>query len=578
MEQTRSWPTSAQIQNKSMRATLSQKRLILVVASMMLGMLLSALDQTVVGTAMPRVIADLNGLQHYAWVFTAYLLAATVAVPIYGKLSDIYGRRPFFLGGMVLFLLGSALSGASQNMTQLILFRAVQGLGGGAMMPITLAIFGDVFPPAERGKWQGLLMSVFGLATIIGPLIGGWITDNWGWRWTFYVNMPVGALALTTAIIALPAQSQRRQHAIDYLGSIALILGTIPLLLAFSWAGTEYAWRSVQIIGLLAFSVVMLALFAWVETRAVEPIIKPSFFKNGIFAVSVVATCLLSAGMFGAILYLPLFVQGVIGKTATNSGEVLMPMMIGFIVSSIVGGQILSRLGRYKAIALVAFVIAAAGMVLLSQMGIYTTEGVIIRNMIITGLGIGVMMSLFTIVVQNAFPFSELGQVTAGLQFFRSIAATIATAVLGTVMTNNFQSAFQANLPQIIKQMVPADKLAALQNPQVLLTPDATTKIQQAFAALGPQGNLAFEQLMHAIRVSLASAITSIFTVAAIAMVLGLMVTVFLKEVPLRKSHEPEAAPDAASHSYAAQVRRGPQALEPPAPMQADCGQAEAAE
>ncbi|MBI1802064.1 MAG: MFS transporter [Chloroflexi bacterium] len=526
----------------SMGETLSKRQIVVVLGGVMLGMLLAALDQTIVGTAMPRVITELNGLDHYAWVFTAYLLASTVVVPIYGKLSDIYGRRLFFIGGMVLFLFGSALSGASQDMTQLIIFRAIQGLGAGALMPIAMALIGDLFTPAERGKWQGLITAVFGLATIVGPTAGGWITDNWGWRWVFYVNMPLGALAIIAAGLTLPKHSRHRAHQIDYIGSAALIAATVPLLLAFSWGGSEYAWDSIPIVGLLAFAVVMTAVFIAIENRAAEPIIHPGLFKNGIFNVSVIAMFLLSGGMFGATLFLPLFVQGVLGTSATNSGAVLTPMMLGFMVSSIIGGQILSRTGRYKGLALVAFALAAFGMFLLSQMDAKVSQEVIVRNMIVTGLGIGVTMSLFTIVVQNAFPFEQLGQVTASLSFFRSIGATIGVAVLGTILTGQFKSGLQANLPAALAQAVPADRLAALQNPQLLMSAEAMSRVQQGFAAIGPQGKALFEQLMQAIRISLATAITELFMVGAAAMVLAFVATLFLKEIPLRKTHRPTAA------------------------------------
>ena len=275
---------------QALRETVSRQRLVLIIIGVLLGMLLAALDQTIVGTALPRIVANLGGLEHYAWVVTAYLLASTVSVPIYGKLSDIYGRRTFFLVGMIIFLAGSALSGTSQNMTQLIIYRAIQGLGAGSLMPIALAIIGDIFPPAERGKWQGLIIAVFGLATIVGPILGGWITDNWGWRWVFYVNMPVGAIAILTAGFVLPKAVRRVRHHIDYIGAIALIAGAVPLLLAFSWAGTQYAWGSWQIIGLFIFAVVMLTIFLWLETRTSEPIISPKLFKNSIFVVSVIAT------------------------------------------------------------------------------------------------------------------------------------------------------------------------------------------------------------------------------------------------------------------------------------------------
>ncbi len=520
--------------------TISRKRLVLVLGGIMLGMSLGALDQTVVGTAMPRVIAELNGMEHYAWVFAAYMLASTVMIPIYGKLSDIYGRRPFFLGGMLLFLVGSALSGASTDMTQLILFRAIQGLGAGAVMPMVQAITGDLFSPIERGKWQGVIMSLWGLATIIGPAVGGWITDNWGWRWVFYVNLPVGALAIVTAGIALPTLSRHRQRQIDFLGSALLVFAAVPLLLAFSWAGTEYAWLSVQIIGLLAFSVAMFLLFFWYENRAPEPIVNPSFFRNSIFAVSVVAAFLLSAGMFSALVYTPLFVQGVMGESATSSGAVMTPHMVAFGLSNIVGGQLLSRTGRYKALALGCFATATFGMALLALMDTQTTRETVMRNVVIMGLGLGIMMTLFTIVVQNAFPPSDLGQVTANLQFFRSIGATMGTAILGTVLTSNFQAGFQVALPDSLRQAVPAERIASLQNPQVLLSAQAMETIRSSFLTLGPQGGILFDQLMQVIRTSLADAISTVFAVSTVAMALGLVVAFFLREMPLRATQHME--------------------------------------
>jgi EmrB/QacA subfamily drug resistance transporter len=538
MAQTQTMPAAVTTQEyQPLSDTLSRGRLIAILIGVILGMLLAALDQTIVGTALPRIVANLGGLEHYAWVVTAYLLASTVSIPIYGKLSDIYGRRIIFILGMVIFLAGSALAGTSQNMTQLIIYRGIQGLGAGAMMPIAMAIIGDIFPPAERGKWQGLIVAVFGLASIVGPTLGGWITDNWGWRWVFYVNMPVGIIAILTAGFVLPKFVNKRKHIIDYLGLVTLVAGFVPLLLAFSWAGTQYAWDSWQIIGLFSFSAVVLVIFFLIEMRAVEPIISPRLFKNSIFLVSVIAMFLVSAGLFGAILYLPLFVQGVLGDSATNSGVVLTPLMIGFMVSSIVGGQLLSRTGRYKILAMFGFTVAAVGMLLLSRMSVTTSEGEVVRNMIITGLGIGVMMSLFTIVVQNAFPYRQLGEVTASLTFFRSIGSTVGVAVMGTIMTNTFQNAMQSNVPALLKRIVPAAQLAQLENPQLLLAPDVVAKIQHGFATLGPQGLVIFRQLIEAIRVSLSTAITNVFFLGFILMVLGFVTVLFLREIPLRQSN-----------------------------------------
>jgi EmrB/QacA subfamily drug resistance transporter len=534
--------------------TLSRGRIFSILIGVMLGMLLAALDQTIVGTALPHIVASLGGLDHYAWVVTGYLLASTVSIPIWGKLSDIYGRRAFFILGMVIFLVGSALAGTSQNMTELIIYRSIQGLGAGAMMPIAMAIIGDIFSPAERGKWQGLIVAVFGLASIVGPTLGGWITDNWGWRWVFYVNMPVGVIAIITAGFVMPKLVTRRQHIIDYLGVVTLIAGTVPLLLAFSWAGTQYPWVSWQVISMFIFSAVMLVIFVLVEMRAVEPIISPQLFKNSIFTVSTISMFLVSAGMFGAILYLPLFVQGVLGNSATDSGLVLTPLMLGFMFSSIVGGQLLSRTGRYKILAMAGFTIAAIGMFLLSRMTPDTSQSEVVRNMIITGLGIGVMMSLFTIIVQNAFPYRQLGEVTASLTFFRSIGSTMGVAVMGTIMINSFQNALQTNIPATLKHVIPADRLAQLENPQLLLSPDLVAKIQQSFASLGSQGLSLFRQLIEAIQTSLSTAITNVFFLGFIIMVLGLVSVLFLREIPLRKNNTApvaEAPTSGTNHSRA---------------------------
>jgi len=518
-------------------------RLALILPGLLLGMLLAALDQTIVGTAMPRVIAELQGLEHYAWVFTAYMLASTVTVPLYGKLSDIYGRRTFFLFGMVVFLIGSALSGMSQSMTQLILFRALQGLGGGALFPIAIAIVGDLFPPAERGKWQGLFAAVFGFSAIVGPSLGGWITDHWGWRWVFYVNMPIGLLALLTTGLTMPKLASGRQHRIDYLGAALLVAGVTPMLLAFSWAGTEYPWGSAQIIGLFAVSVVFLALFTVIELRAPEPILDLRLFKNRIYTPTLLAAFLIAIGMFGTILYLPLFVQAVLGRTATNSGAVLTPMMLAFVFSSVVGGQILSRTGRYKALAIGTVAVATVGMYLLSRMDVTTTNATVVRNMIVLGLGIGTTMSLFTIVIQNAFPPERLGEVTSALTFFRSIGGTVGAAILGTVMTNRFQSELTARIPDQVRALIPADRLATLENPQVFMSPEAMQRMHEQAAAFGPQGQQVLEMLLGAIRTALATALDHVFLAGTFIMALALLCTLLIPEVPLRRSNtRPPAA------------------------------------
>ncbi len=506
-------------------------QLIPVLVGLLLGMLLAALDQTVVGTAMPQVIKSLGG-QNVTWVYTSYLLASTVGVPIYGKLSDIYGRRIFFIGGMVIFLAGSALSGASQNMAQLILFRGIQGLGAGALMPIAQAIIGDIFPPSERGKWQGIFTGVFGLATILGPILGGWLTDHYSWRWVFYVNMPVGALALIAAGLTLPKAFNRRQHKIDYFGSATLVLWAVPLLLAVSLGGNganQFPWDSWQIISMFAVAAVALVAFILIEFRAAEPILNPRLFKSSIFTVSVSAMFLVSAGMFGAILYLPYFTQDVMLQKATNSGELLTPMMIGFIISSLVGGWLLSLTGRYKLLALTGFAVATVGMFLLSRMTVNTTNTQLIINMVITGLGIGVMMSLFTIIVQNAFPLKQIGEVTAALSFFRSMGGTIGLAVFGAVLINSIGPNIHANLPAVLKPLIPASKLNGFGQSS------GGGSLQTLFAHFGAQGAVLAQQFEMAVRVGLAQALSELFLFGAASMALGFVLSLFLREIPLRK-------------------------------------------
>jgi EmrB/QacA subfamily drug resistance transporter len=517
--------------------TLSRRRIVEVLIAVMLGMLLSAVDQTVVGTAMPRIIADLNGLQHYAWVATAYLLASTASMPIWGKLSDAFGRKRFFMTGMAVFVAGSALCGQANGMTELIAFRAFQGLGAGAMMPITQAIIGDIFPPAQRARWAGVLMSVFAVATIIGPLLGGWITDNVGWRWVFYVNLPIGALALTFAAFALPGHVSLHRHRIDYSGAALLVAAAVPLLLGFSWAGTEYAWGSAQIIGLFVFSTVMWVAFVWRELRAAEPIINPRLFENGIFTVSATASAIQSAAMFGTIMFLPLFVQGVLGKSATNSGIILMPMMLAAMATSIGAGQILAKTGRYKVLVIAGSAAIVAGAYLFSRMGVDTSSGVLTRDMIVMGLGLGVAMSAFTVIVQNQYPSRRLGEVSAGLQFFRSIGATVGMAVFGTILNNRFADAMLHNLPAPLQQLSKGKGAALLDNPQVLLSDAARTKIQAAFEQFGSQGRALFTSFMDAVRLSLATAIGDLFLLAAVVGVVGLVVVFFLREERLRDTH-----------------------------------------
>lgn len=520
----------------------SQRETILTMAGVLMVMLLASLDQTIVSTAMPSVIANLQGFDRYTWVSTAYLLTSTVMVPIYGKLSDIFGRKPLFLFGIVVFLAGSALSGASQTMNQLIVFRAFQGIGAGALMPIAIAVVGDLFTPRERGKWQGLTGAVWGLSAILGPTLGGWITQYSSWRWVFYVNLPVGIVALFVLIFLMPTlrSSKLAKVVIDYIGAAILVLGTVPLLLGFTWAGSQYAWLSPQTIGLFAFSVVTLTAFifyeAYLERHNGQPIIEPSLFKNSVFAVSTLVTMIFGMGLFGSIFFIPLFVQGVLGTSATNSGLILTPLMLTSIVGSVVSGQLISRLGKYKWLAILGMIISVAGTLLLMRLGVNSSNNDVLIAMLVLGLGMGFGMSLYTLVVQNALP-SKIGQGTSALTFFRSIGGTIALAAMGSVMNAAYLPAFQQALPLQAQQLAASQPkfalaLSAFSNPQVLLTPGAVTQMQAGFAQFHLQA--LYSQIIEAVKIGLAQGIHNVFVMSVVIMVIGTIAVFFLKELPLR--------------------------------------------
>jgi len=524
--------TAAQIDDGQIH--ISRRAQFITLGAVMMGMLLSSLDQTIVGTAMPTIVADLHGLEHYSWVITGYLIASTTGVPIFGKLSDIFGRKWLFMAGIAIFLLGSTLAGLSQSMTQLIAFRTLQGVGAGMMIPISQAIIGDIFTPAERGKYQGLLMAVFGLSTILGPALGGFITDNFGWHWVFYVNLPFGIAALVAVFLVLPSHTAlARRPKIDWWGSAALIAGVVPLLLALTWGGSTYPWDSPQIIGLLVAALVFGIAFVLIERRVEAPTIPLDLFRNRIFTASVIITFLTGMGMFGAILYIPLFVQVALGDSATSSGVVLTPMMLGVIAMSIISGLILSRTGRYKILAIVGTAVTTGGMLLLSQMSVDTENITLVRNMVILGLGMGTSMALYTIVVQNAFPMERLGVVTASLAFFRSIGGVVGVAVLGSVMTNHLTSQVQAGLATLPPEV--ASKLGALaSNPQALMDPSSQAALGQQLASLGPAAQQIAAQISEILRGAVASAVTQVFLIGAGLIAIAFVTSFFLREIPLR--------------------------------------------
>src|SRR4051812_47182254 len=411
-------------------------RLGVVVSGLMMVMLLASLDQTIVSTALPTIVGDLGGLEHISWVVTSYLLAITAVTPLYGKLGDLYGRKIVLQFALVLFLIGSALCGMAQGMTELIAFRAIQGLGGGGLMVSAQAAIGDVVPPRERGKWVGLFGAVFGVSSVAGPLIGGFFTSNLSWRWIFYVNLPLGIAALVVLAVTLPGVQERVHHAVDYLGTLLLAVSLSSVVLMTTLGGTSYAWGSAFIIGLGIAAVVALIAFIAVERRAAEPVLPPALFRNRVFVVTSAVGFVVGFALFGALTSLPLFQQVVRGASPTESGLQLVPVMAGVLIASIASGQIISRTGRYKAWPVAGTAIACAGMFALSRLNANTSTGLASLDMFVLGLGLGMVMQVLVLAVQNAVPYEQLGVATSGATLFRSMGGSVGTAVLGAIFTN----------------------------------------------------------------------------------------------------------------------------------------------
>jgi len=524
---------------------LTRPQLVGTMTGLVLAMFLAALDQTIVGTAEPRIIASLSGFNRYPWVATAYLLTSTLVVPIIAKLSDLWGRKWFFLWGSAVFVATSALCGASGNlnfigldgMNQLILFRGLQGIGGGAIMGLIFTIVGDIFSPAERGRYQGFFSGVWGLAAIFGPTAGGWLTDHVSWRATFYVNLPVGIIAIAAIYFEFPdIRPQAVRRVLDWAGVFTLLACMGPLLLAFTWV-TEYGWGSGRVETLLGIAAVMLIAFLYSESKAVEPLIPLTLFKDPVIRVSSICMFVLGMGMFGMIIYLPLFMQGVLGVSATQSGTLMTPMMLGSVVGSFLGGQMTYRLRSYKIPGLLGSILVTAGMTVFAVMDAATPRVHVVLGMIITGLGMGLLQPVYTVAVQNVAPRAQMGAATASTIFFRAIGSTVGVALFGSVLLTNYHAEFGRRLPP----GVPEEGLKYFNNPLLLV--QMRPQIEALFSRY-PNGLELMQTLMVNVRESLVHGLHLIFVSSACVMAGAVVLNLLLKNVPLRTHHQvPDVEP-----------------------------------
>jgi EmrB/QacA subfamily drug resistance transporter len=491
-----------------------------VFAGLMLGSLIASLNLTLVAPALPTIVAELGGLADYTWIPISAMLASTIVVPIAGKLSDVYGRKPLYMTGIVVFAAGSLLSGVAPNFWFLVFARFVQGAGMGIIMPLSQAILGDIISPRERGKYMGMMGASFGLASIVGPAAGGFITEHFSWRWLFFVNLPVAALTLVVAGLYMHVHNERRKHALDVAGSVTLSGGIACLLLATVWGGVRYPWSSWQIVGLYGAAAVLLAAFVWVETRAAEPVLPLHLFKSSIFTFSNIASIGVAMSMFGAIYFLPIFVQGVIGNSVTNSGAILVPMLVAMIITGILGGQLISRTGRYKLLLLSGLAVMGAGFWMLSSFDASTTNNTAIEAMILIGLGLGLTMQTYVLIVQNSISGRDMAVATSATQLSRSIGAAIGLAILGTILSQGMVTAMAKYLPPAAVARLEASGGGATAT--AIFDPAQLANLPPAIAI--------------GIRHGLADALHPVFMAGLPIIAVSFLVTLFIRELPLRQT------------------------------------------
>ncbi|CAH1194952.1 Multidrug resistance protein 3 [Paenibacillus auburnensis] len=524
---------------------LSDKRKLSIMIAIMAAMLFAAINQTITSTAMPRIIAILDGMDYYTWTINIYLLTSTIATVLVGKLSDMFGRKPFLLAGILLFMVGAFLTGTSDDVYQFIIYRGIQGIGAGIIQSTAFTAVGDLFPPRERGKWMGLMTAVFGFSSVLGPTLGGYLIDHLDWHWLFWIFLPLGFVAFAMILALFPKAKRGESTSIDYLGSLFMTTTIVPLLLAFSWAGTEYEWGSSQILGLLAATVVSAVIFIFIETKAKNPILPLHLFKNSVVTISNLIGFLMNFGMMGAMIYLSFFVQGVLGISATYAGYVTMPMSIVMVVASALTGQMIAKKGKYKRFALIGVPIMVAGMAIMVFMN---NVPMAVLSMIVFGLGLGLGMPVFSLATQNAVSHTELGAVTASTQLFRNLGGTIGIAVMGTVMSNNLtkhlKEALTSPSAPDFSTLDPkmAEQLTAFANPQALMNKPL---LEQTQASLPADVQPLFAQMIDSIRDALGQTLSTVFLTGTIVLCAAFVLVFFLKELPLRSSNKAQAEGEA---------------------------------
>ncbi len=513
---------------------LSHQRKATIMAAIIASMFFSSINQTIVGVALPRIIAKLGGMEYYTWIITIYLLTSTISTILVGKLSDIYGRKSFILSGIVIFMIGAFLAGTSQDVIQLIIYRGIQGTGAGIIMATAFTAIGDLFSPRERGRWSGIMSAVFGMSSILGPGLGGYIVDHLEWHWVFWLFLPLGFLAFFMILFLFPKVEMQKSQSIDYAGSLLLTLTIVPMLLAFSWAGTKYSWSSSMIIGLFGITVAALALFLFTETKVKTPVLPLDLFKNSVVTISNIIGFIMNAGMMGALMYMPFYVQGVMGISPTYAGYVTMPMSISMLIMSAYAGRRMTKTGKYKNMALTGMAIMVFGMLL---MIIMKSIPVAVLSMIIFGFGLGLGMPVFMLAVQNVVDSKDLGVATASVQLFRNLGGTIGIAVMGTVLSTSIankmnvlvSSGSRFSASGLEPEM--SEKLIQLMDPQLLLDQSKLNLIQNG---LPETAQPVFTQLLEALRQALAASLSNVFLAGTIILAVALVLTFLLKELPLR--------------------------------------------